>query len=330
MCAAKAWTSFSWRSEWPQRNPHLERSLKTLSPLRALAFIALGVGLVLVGAVPAAADPPPPPTYRDAVEEAYNLVRGASSGDTVSAGQATTILKAGTGLTQPEILGDLSRKPPDYEDASARLVTLLAALDQPAVTSDPALAKHRLHDVLSMHRYDDLRRAPSLLDRFVQWVGDRINQLLRLLFGGRGGPQAPALFFYLLGAVVLAAVAVIVFRSARGRFTEGVMAARPSGPRAPADYFAEADNLAAKGDRVGAIRALCAGVAATLTGAATWEGSPLTVREIFQHSPDPVGLRPLLRPFEAAIYGGREVDAATYERALEVAAPFRQPGELAA
>ena len=40
--------------------------------------------------------------------------------------------------------------------------------------------------------------------------------------------------------------------------------------------------------------------------------------------------RPLLAPFEAAVYGGRDVDVATYERAVRAAAPFRQPSELAA
>jgi hypothetical protein len=149
-----------------------------------------------------------------------------------------------------------------------------------------------------------------------------------VLFGS--GSQAPAWFFYGVGAVVLAAVAAIVFRSARGRFTEGLLANQPMGPRAPADYFAEADRLAARGDRVGAIRNLCAGVAATLAGERTWEGSPLTVREIFQRAPEPARLRPLLVPFEAAVYGGRGVDPATYEHALQVAAPFRQPAEVAA
>jgi hypothetical protein len=71
-------------------------------------------------------------------------------------------------------------------------------------------------------------------------------------------------------------------------------------------------------------------VAATLAGEHTWEGSPLTVREIFQRAPDPARLRPLLMPFEAAIYGGRAVDAATYARAAQVAAPFRQPVQVAA
>ena len=128
----------------------------------------------------------------------------------------------------------------------------------------------------------------------------------------------------------LVAVALVVFRSVRGRFAEGVTAGRPAGPRAPADYFAEADRLAAAGDRVSAIRSLCAGVAATLAGERTWEGSPLTVREIFQHAPDPMSLRPLLIPFEAAVYGGRDVDEMAYERAVRVAAAYRQPAELAA
>jgi hypothetical protein len=258
------------------------------------------------------------------------VVRTAVAGDAASAQRALAILRAGTGLTQPEIIDDLQQQPPDFVDAKARLLALLAALDQPADTSDPELARQSLHDVLAMPRYDALRRPPSWLDRFVQWVGDRINQLLRLLFGASTGPQAPTWIYYLVGAIVLIAVAVIVFRSARGRFNEGVTAGQPSGPRAPADYFADADVLAARGDRVGAIRALCAGVAATLAGERTWEGSPLTVREIFQRAPDPTRLRPLLMPFEAAVYGGRDVDAATYERAAGVAAPFRQPASEAA
>ena len=279
-------------------------------------------------ALPASADPQPPPTYRQAVENAYDLVRSAAPSDTTAARNAISALEAGTGTTQLEILSDLRLQPPDFEDAKARLLALLAALDRPADTSDPQLAQQRLHDVLAMHRYDALHRPPSLLDRLGQWVRDRLTQLLNLLFGS--GSQAPGWFFYLVGAAVLAAVAIIVFRSSRGRFTEGLMATQPGGPRAPADYFAEADRLAAKGDRVGAIRNLCAGVAATLAGERTWEGSPLTVREIFQRAPDPGRLQPLLMPFEAAVYGGRDVDVATYDRAAQVAAPFRHPAEVAA
>jgi hypothetical protein len=279
--------------------------------------------------LPAAADATPS-RYRQAIQDTYNLVQSAAPNDTVVAMQALRVLEAGTGMTQPEVIADLQRRPPAFEDARARLSALMHALDQPANTSDPATAQQRLHDVLAMHRYDALHRPPSLLEQFLQWARDRLDQLLRLLFGGGRGASAPAWFFYIVGAVVLAAVALIVFRSVRGRFSESLIAHQPTGPRAPADYFADADRLSARGDRVAAIRALCAGVAATLAGERTWEGSPLTVREIFQRAPDPVRLSPLLTPFEAAIYGGRDVDAAVYARAAQVAAPFRRPAQVAA
>ena len=278
----------------------------------------------------AAADTTTPAAYRQAVHDALALVRDAAPNDREAARQAVNALEAGTGLTQPEIVADLERVPPDYQDAMSRLEALLSALSVPADTADPALAQQRLHDVLATHRYDALHRPQSWLDRLGQWITDRFNDLLNLFRSRAGSSLPPDYVFYAIGTMVIAVVAFLIFRSTRGRFTEGAIAVSHGGPRAPADYFAEADRFAAAGDRVRAIRALCAGVAATLAGELTWEGSPLTVREIFQHAPDPFSLRPLLMPFEAAVYGGREVDHATYERAARVAAPFRQPSELAA
>ena len=283
----------------------------------------------MASAMTAAADPSPTPTYAEAAQRALDIIQTASPSDTRPAAAALEVLISGTGDSQPEITNDLRARPPLYEDARQRLSALLTALGQPATTGDPGLAQQRLHDVMSQSRYDPLHRPPSLLDRFAQWVQDRITALLRLLFGSRGGAQAPALWFDAAGIATLLAVVFIVFRAARGRFSQSISVV-PGGPRPPADFFAEADRLTAQGDRVRAIRALCAGVAATLAGERTWEGSPLTVREIFQRAPDPASLRPLLLPFEAAVYGGREVDQATYERAAQVAAPFRQPVEAAA
>jgi len=297
--------------------------------VKALATLLLTIGLAWP--MTASADPPPAPTYQQAVEDALNVVNQAHAGDSAAAQRALTALEAGTGRSQPEIIADLAMRPPDFEDAGTRLHWLLEALAAPAVTADPAQAHQQLHEVLLMHRYDALHQPPTLLDRLGQWVRDRINDLLRLLFGGGGaGPAIPTLYFYILGAVVLAAAVVIIFRSTRGRLGEAAAARTPFGPGTPADFFAEADRLASAGDRVGAIRALCAGVAATLTGEQSWVGSPLTVREIFQHAEDPDRLRPLLLPFEAAVYGGRGVDAATYERAQAAAAPFRKPVQEAA
>ena len=264
------------------------------------------------------------------MQDTLALVQSAQPNDTTTALQAEAVLKGGTGVTQPEIIADLEQTPPEFEDAKSRLQALLNALNSPPDTVDPAQAKQQLDQVLAMPRYDALHRPPSLFDRFRQWVSDRINDLLNLFSNGAGSSPLAAYYFYALGTIVVAVVAVLMFRSARGRFTEGALADRPAGPRAPADYFADADRFAAAGDRVRAIRALCAGVAATLAGERTWEGSPLTVREIFQRAPDPASLRPLLVPFEAAVYGGREVDEATYDRAVEAAARFRQPAEIAA
>lgn len=263
------------------------------------------------------------------MQQAYDTIQSATPRDIAPAENAVRVLVAGTGQSQPEIIADLDLRPPNYSDAKIRLVALLDALARPASTSDPTLAHQRLHQVISMRRYDALHRPQSFFDRFVQWINDRIDALMRLLFGGRGGGRAPVGIFYGVGIVTLLAIAVLVFRAARGRFSEGI-SAEPPGPRAPADYFAEADRLAGRGDRVAAIRALCAGVAATLAGERTWEGSPLTVREIFQRAPDSASLQPLLLPFEAAVYGGRDVDQATYARAAQVAAPYRLPVEEAA
>ncbi|HSS60898.1 MAG TPA: hypothetical protein VLK30_05520 [Candidatus Limnocylindrales bacterium] len=297
--------------------------------LRLFAALSLALALLPAAASAGSADPPPPPTYAEAVQRAYDLIQGASPRDLAPAKAALEVLVLGTGSTQPEIIADLLSRPPLYEDASKRLAALMSALGQPATTSDPELAQQRLHDVMSMSRYDALHRPPSVWDRIQQWIQDRISDLLRLLFGGGRGAQAPAIWFYATGIAVLLAIVFLFARGARGRFSQPAGAAG-GGPRAPADYFAEADRLAANGDRVGAIRALCAAVAATLAGERSWEGSPLTVREIFQRAPDYPSLRPLLLPFEAAVYGGRDVDQPTYDRAALVAAAFRVQAEIAA
>jgi len=296
---------------------------------RCIASLALAAALTSATVLTAAADPVLPPRYAEAVQRAYDLIQNASPQDASPATAAVQVLTESTGNTQPEILSDLKARPPLYDDARTRLSSLLAALLQPMTTSDPSLAAQRLHEVMSMSRYDALHRPPSLIDRFTQWVQDRITALLRLLFGNRAGPQAPLWWYYAVGMAVVAALVFLVVRASRGRFAQA--RSLPVGdPRPPADFFDEADRLVAAGDRVGAIRALCAGVAATLAGERTWEGSPLTVREIFMGAPDFSSLRALLVPFEAAVYGGRDVDAATYATAARVAAAFRQPAQEAA
>lgn len=297
---------------------------------RRLAVAAIALFAALAGSITAAhAVSRPDPKYVDAVQHASDLLRGAAAPDTGPAEQADAVLKEGTGGSQPEILNDLEARPPLYDDARARLTALLGTLLNPMTTSDPGRARQRLHDVMSMSRYDALHRPLNPIERFVQWVQDRISQLLRYLFGRAAGAQPPDWWVYGVGVLVVAMVVFVLVRASRGRFGRS-LAVTQGGPRPPADFFAEADRLAAAGDRVGAIRSLCAGVAGTIAGERTWEGSALTVREIFSRSPEPESLRPLLTPFEAAVYGGRDVDEATYRRAADVAQGFRPQPAVAA
>jgi hypothetical protein len=309
------------------RHNRRENDLKTHAALKALG--PLLVAAALAWPLTAIADAS---TYRQAVQDTITIVTSAQPGDISAAQNALTVLEAGTGHSQPEIIADLELRPPDFKDAATRLNRLRDALAAPAGTADPAQAQQQLHQVLTMKRYDPLHQPPSPLDRLGQWIGDRIRDILNFLFGGSGSgaPGIPFIYFYILGAIAVAVAAVVIFRSTRGRLAESAGAGAAFGKRAPADYFAEADRLAAGGDRVGAIRALCAGVAGTIAGEQTWAGSPLTVREIFHKSGDSARLRPLLLPFEAAVYGGRDVDASTYQRAEGAAAPFRKPAQEAA
>jgi hypothetical protein len=301
-----------------------------LTGCRRAAGLAIALLAVLAAAVIGArADTQPDSNYFDAVQHASDLLQGAAAPDTGPAVEADHVLKEGTGGSQPEFLADLEARPPLYGDARARLSALLSTLLQPMAAPDPALAQQRLHDVMSMSRYDALHRPPNLIERFVQWVQDRISQLLHFLFGRAAGAQPPAWWVYGVGVLVVATVVFVLVRASRGRFGRSIEVA-PGGPRPPADFFAEADRRAAAGDRVGAIRALCAAVAGTIAGERSWEGSPLTVREIFSRAPDSASLRPLLLPFEAAVYGGRDVDDATYRRAAEVAQRFRPQTAVAA
>jgi hypothetical protein len=293
---------------------------------RLFAGVVLAAAFAIAASLPVSVAADSTTLYRQAVADALAIVENAQPGDVAAGRHAAQVLVDGTGNTQPEVLSDLRESPPNFKDAASRLRALLDAIDNPAATSDPALAQSRLQQVMAMHRYDDLHKPPSFLERLSQWIQDRINAFLKAMAGGIGpGGVVPAWVVYAIALAVMSVVAIVVFRSARGRLAGEFAASGPAGPQAPADYFAQADRLAAKGDRVAAIRALCAAVAATLAGERTWEGSPLTVREIFRRAPDPNSLNPLLRPFEAAVYGGRNVDEKTYEQAAAVAARFRAP-----
>jgi hypothetical protein len=249
-------------------------------------------------------------------------VQFAERGDQPSLNQAISTLEQATGKSQPEILADLRRQPPDLVAAEQRLTAVLDALRSRADTADPQMAGAELHRILSMPRYARAAAGPPLWQQLLAWLLTEVGRWLGALGTGKLG--IPPIVFVVLVVAALALLLVWLLRSAfnRGGKRASLRAAALA-PQPGSDFFERADRLAAAGDYLAAIRALAGGVAVALGGERAWQRSPLTVREIFQRSRGVEGLRPLLLPFEAAVYGHRPPSPEAYGRAAEAAAPFR-------
>jgi hypothetical protein len=284
-----------------------------------LLFFGLLAGSGVTSASASSAD-----DYANAVHRALTLVQFAERGDVPSVRQAIEVLARGTGNSQPEILRDLRRNPPDLGDADQRLQALYATLQARVDTPDPAQAQRQLQTILSQPRYSGLSTGPSWPQRIYDFIVRRIGDLLSWLGVGNLHLNIPLWVWLFIG---LAAVIVIIAWPIRGGLSRGGREARlrTSVPmaRGRVDFFGDADRLAAGHDYVGAIKALAGGVAVHLRGEHAWEHSPFTVRELFEQSDRAEALRPLLRSFEEASYGHRTPDADTYGRAAQAAAPYR-------
>jgi hypothetical protein len=285
-------------------------------------ILLLYLGMLLTSVTPASASSAD--DYANAVHRALTLVQFAERGDVPSVQQALDVLTRDTGNSQPEILRDLRRNPPDLADADQRLQGLYATLQARVDTPNPNQADRQLQTILSQPRYSGLSTGPSIPERILDFIVRRIGDLLSWLGVGKMGLNIPLWVWLAIG---LAAVIIIIAWPIRGGLSRGgrearLRAARPM-VRSRVDFFGEADRLAASHDYVAAIKALAGGVAVHLRGEHAWEHSPFTVRELFQQSDRAEALRPLLLSFEEASYGHRTPDADAYGRASEAAAPYR-------
>jgi hypothetical protein len=232
------------------------------------------------------------------------------------------VLQPEVGGSQPEILADLRKEPPDYADADKRLTALAASLGRPGEVASPAQAKADLHRILAQSRYAGLHANDSPWNRFWNWFDVQLFRFLATV----ALAGLPAWFWLsILGAAVLLAaiVTLLIVRSGWTRAGRAMAAADSPASTGDADRFAEADAAAARGDYDAALRSLVAAVATSVSGKPFWETSPLTVRELFRARGRLDQLRPLLLAFELAVYGFRPVEEATYRRLAELAEPFR-------
>jgi hypothetical protein len=277
--------------------------------------------LIGLAAVPASASEAD--DYAAAMHRALSLVQFAERGDAPSRQQAITLLAGPPSAHQPEILADLRSEPPDLTDAAERLTALLQTLEPRTDTPNPGLAAEQLRQILNSPRYAALRTGPSLLEQVEQWVGEQIAAVLARL--GIQSQNTPIAFLVVAAILLLGILVWALLSSPKGAARRASAPGSTAGPPRTIDYFAEADRLAASGDFYAAVRLLAGGVAVAISGERAWDRSPLTVREIFARAGEPARLRLLLLPFEAAAYGHRPPDAASYARAADAALPFR-PG----
>lgn len=309
-------TSRNWRGR-PRRGPPLpdRRGRGALALL--LALVALGASLTSAIAATPADD------YANAVLRTLTFVRFAEKGDQPSVPLAIAALQP-IAASQPEILDDLKRSPPDLVDADTRLNGLLDALRGRADVADPGRSQAELQRILATPRYAGLNAPPAWWQQALLWVLQQLARLLTLI--GAGHLQIPPLAFLAAAGGILLLLVAWLARALRSRVVPDRRRPGPALAHAPIDYFALADRHAAAADYAAALRALAGGVASALNGQRAWVSSPLTVREIFQGAPSPPSLTPLLRAFEATVYGHRPPDAQTYARAAAAADPYRRVG----
>src|SRR5260370_8668983 len=104
-CGAKPWICFSSHSTCPRHNRR-EIQLKARVAIKALAPLLLA--LEFAWPVTVTADPMPTPTYRQAVEDALNIVNAAHIGDATTAQKPLATPEAGTRPSQPQTVPALA------------------------------------------------------------------------------------------------------------------------------------------------------------------------------------------------------------------------------
>src|SRR2546421_9854997 len=172
--------------------------------------------MLLAGVTPASASSAD--DYANAVHRALTLVQFAQRGDVPSVQQAIDVLSRDTGNSQPEILRDLRRNPPDLADADQRLQALYATLQARVDTPNPSQAERQLETILSQPRYSGLSTGTSWPERIFDFIVGRIGDLLAWLGVGKLGLNIPLWVWLAIG---LAAVVAILAWPIRGGLHRG-------------------------------------------------------------------------------------------------------------
>ncbi|MHB8508179.1 MAG: hypothetical protein ACYDGR_05945 [Candidatus Dormibacteria bacterium] len=253
------------------------------------------------------------------LREARYQLDAARAGSPGALNLCRDLLMAENGNGEEEVLADLARTPPDYLDAATRVDAQLAAIASAPTPEDPAAAKAALDHVLADPRFHAAAVSDNPIDRLRDYL---LQRLLGLLFT-HGSLDILKLAVFLALVAGLVAIAVLALRQPlrSGAQIHHATGDRPR--RHPQDHFAAADRAAAAADYATAVRELVAALVAIRGGEPTWEGSHLTVRELFDRG-GLADLATVVAAFERVTYGHREATAADWEAARKEAAPYRE------
>ena len=188
----------------------------------------------------------------------------------------------------------------------------------PPPDHDPERVRELADDILAHARYDAAE--PSIPDRILEWLGDRLADLVEGLVGGDGG-------MIVAWVILLGAAAAVVYLLARyGRITlPGIGPDREPAvmvelTRTAAEWRAEADRLEADGRWREALRCRYRALVADLVrrGTIPEQAGRTTgeyARDVLAGEPDAApAFAAATELFEAVWYGGADAGPADAER----------------
>ncbi|MDH6121455.1 hypothetical protein ABH930_005452 [Kitasatospora sp. GAS204A] len=202
-----------------------------------------------------------------------------------------------------------------------------AVADGAPVTTPRDPAREAAREELLKPEYH--RQDPSLLQRIISWLWDRLDQLLGQLGSAAGNGTTGLILFLVIAVLVGAALWWRLGRPGRAA-TSAAALFSAAGPRTAEQHRAAARRHAAEGDFAAAVREQMRALVRALEeralldprpGRTADEAAAEAGRQLPRHA---AALREAARLFDDIAFGERAADRAAYQRLAELDDALRQ------